>query len=450
MRVRRSLLLASLAVASLGTPPALAKDWAEVRKEFKELARATEWEKRRRGYLAIRMTDSEDAADEVLSALSRERHGLVVAAGIDTLSGYQSEGATKALADAARSGRGTRRSSALLALRDQKGTGGKEALLAILDQNDAWAVGHAAAALGAKQVVEAAPRLASLLAHKDWQVRSAAAGALGRLGPAAPKDVLPALAAALEASDGADRGALAAALESITKKDFGYDPAAWKRLAGGEDAAKIARAPKAVPYVLGVPVYGRRVVLVLDHSVGSDDPHPFDQARLKQVCEVPNARPILWITLRTRGQLMGAAARRLFQDMPPGSSFELIAAGRQVRPLFGKFSPAGAGSEQAAAKAIEDAQPENGLDAYGALQAALDTGGKAASWTSGPDTVIYLSCGVPWQAEVVDAAQVGAEIGLEARRRFVPVHAVGVGNHPFQMCRDLASRTGGTYVDLSK
>jgi hypothetical protein len=449
--MRRAAGLLVLALASLSlAAPARAKEWAEVRKEFKEGVKATEWEKRRRGYLAIRAIDSEDAADEVLSALGRERHGLVVAAGIDTLSGYQSEGATKVLAEAARSGRGIRRASALLALRDQRGPGGKEALVAVLDQTDEWAVGHAALALGAKQAVDAAPRLTALLAHPDWQVRAAGAGALGRLGPSAPKGTLAALADALEASTGADRGAMVAALHAVSGKDFGYDPAAWKRLAAGEDAAKIARAPKAVPYVFGVPVYGKRVVVVLDHSVGSDDPHPFDQARLKQVCEVPNARPILWITLRTRGQLMGAHARRLIQDLPAGSSFDLITAGRQFRPLYGKFTPAGAGPAQATAKAIEDAKPENGLDAYGALQAALDTGGKAASWGSGPDTVVYLGCGVPWQADVVDAGQVGAEIGLEARRRFVPIHAIGVGNHPFQMLKDLAARTGGTYVDLSK
>jgi hypothetical protein len=443
----RGLLLAVAVV--VGAPSPAWAEWAETRKQFRESLKSKEWEKRRTAYSVIADYDGADATEEILSAVGKEQHGLVLASAVKTLAGFRSEGAVKLLGEAARSGRGSRRTYALLALREHKGPGAKDDLLAVLDQPDAQAAAQAALALGAKEVSEAGPKVLRLLAHKDWQVRASAANALRLLGKGAPKEAPAALAAMLAAGEGSERGAAVAALKALTGKDFGFDPEAWRRLAAGEAEAGIPRAPKPLPYVFGIPVYGRRVVVVIDHSPCSDDLHPFEGERLKQVCEVPGARSVPWYTIRTRGQLMAAHAKRLISDLE--GSFELITAGRKVRPLFERLNPATAGSREAAARTLTELKTEAGVDTYEALLLAFDTGGKgSASWSAGPDTVVYLSCGNPWLGAITDATVIGGSIGLEGRVRLVPIHTVGVGGHPFVMLRELAERTGGTYADFTK
>jgi hypothetical protein len=57
---------------------------------------------------------------------------------------------------------------------------------------------------------------------------------------------------------------------------------------------------------------------------------------------------------------------------------------------------------------------------------------------------------VPNHGEVTDAGEIGPALGTKARLRGVPVHVVGIGNHPYALAEALAKRSGGTYLSLVK
>ena len=70
--------------------------------------------------------------------------------------------------------------------------------------------------------------------------------------------------------------------------------------------------------------------------------------------------------------------------------------------------------------------------------------------TASPDEIIFITVNMPTTGEIKEADVVGAAIALKARLRMVPIHTVGIHFHPYDMCRDIAAKSGGVYVDLTK
>jgi hypothetical protein len=447
-----------LAAAALGAAfltfagPAAADDWGDARKAFRDAMKSKEWKERKTALIRLRDFDRAEAAEEVLSAIPKETNGAVLVACVAALSAFHSAEATAALAAAARSAKGPKRALVMMALEEQSGDASKDVLLEVLGGGDAPSAARAALALGKKRVAAAVPPLLGLLKHKDWQVRSAAARALAATASSVDRAGWAPLAESLAASAGRERGDLVEALKAVTRQDFGHDVAAWKALAAGADPATIARKPTVPPHVVGIPIYGRRVVVVLEHSNCTDDPHPFEaQERLQELCKVPGARDVPWYQIRTTGQFYGAHAKRLIADLASGTMFDLITVAAKEKALFGKWTPANPGTHATAAKAIDGLKPETGLDVHAAVLEALDLGGKEpASWQAGPDEIVLFECGNPWLADVTDPEVVGATIGLAARMRMVPVHTIGVGAHPSAMLQQIADLSGGRYLDLTK
>ncbi len=472
--MRWMLLLIVMLVPLLGTAPEASADaWGEARASFRASQRQKEWQARREGYFLLDTFDQAASVEECLLALVRESNAAVVLAGIEALARFESAEALAALAVAVREGKGPRKTWALLALADHPGEAGKEVLLEVAQGKDAPAAAQAALGLGRKQVREAVPVLLGLLQSKDWQVRAAAARGLrdmpGTLTmdpvtrqwnwpkPPAwlePKSMLPALVEALALAQGRERADMVAALERISLADFGWDVAAWLSLAAGTPAKDVKRNRSYPPYICGIPIYGRRVVLVLDESSCTEVAHPFsDRARLQELCKVPGARDVPWYQIRSTKQFFAGHAKRLIDDLPAGSSFfDVVFVATKIRPVFGKLAQANPGTKAAAAKEIDEIDIQKGLDTLEGLNQALDASGSsdAVAWQSGPDEVILMTCSVPWDGQVTDQVVVGATISLKARLRMVPIHSVGVGPHPFDMMIVLAKQTGATYLDLSK
>jgi hypothetical protein len=466
----RALVLALLVLGTAS--PAAADAWADARAAFREAQKERDWRLRQSGYAPLSDFDRAEAVEEILGALSREPNGAVVLGAIKTLAGYRSPEALAAIGAAAREGRGARRNWALLALVDQPGEAGKDVLLEVVQGKDLPLAAQAAMGLGKKQVREAVPLLVALLQHKEWQVRAAAARGLRDMPGKWPIDphtlketkptpppwfdanaVLRPLVDALAAGVGRERADVVDALQRISGQDFGYDVPAWRFLVAGAPPDKIKRDPVYPPHVFGIPIYGRRVVVVIDQTTCTDDAHPFqDIARLKEMCRVPGARDVPWQRLRTTKDLIAAHAKRLVDDLPAGASFEVLFAELKIKRLFGKLQAANAGTKAAAVKEIDELDVKNGLDVLEALNVALDAAGTsdAVAWQSGPDEIVMLTCSVPWRAPVTDQAVIGASIGLKARLRMVPIHLVGVGPHPFELMTLVAEQSGGRYLDRSR
>jgi hypothetical protein len=448
----RLLALALLALAS-GAREASA-DWKESQKKFKEAVRSSDWKVRKQAYQSLLDQDRGEAVDEVLAALGKEDNAAVIATGIKTLGYYLSESSATALGNAAKKDKGLKRSYALVALGRQKADGGKEALLEILQKGtEPQPVALAALALGRKQVTAALPRLVELLRHKDWQVRVAAARGLKGVASSIAKDHHPLLLDALASAEGRERADLVDLFQAIFKQDFGYDVAAWRALVSGTAPAAIARKPAPTAHVVGIPIHGRRVSVVVEHSTCSEDPHPFgDRTRLQELCKVPGARDVPWFAIKTNLEFFVAHAKRLLADLPDGTPVEVVTAGGQLmKPVLGRLTPVNAGVRQMVDKALESLRPANGFFAFEAFNAALDAGGKdAAAWSSGPEEMVVLLCGAPWLSPVTDQEVIAAAIALKAQLRLVTIHVVGVAAHPSAMAKTMAEETGGRYLNLLK
>lgn len=450
---RLAALAAGLVVAAAVPVPAAAADLADAKKSMEKALASDDPMVRRTAFHALLDHDGKEAVDAIVAVLAREADPVVGLAGVNALARLRTPEAAAELAAETKAAKGPKRLLLLLAYREQVSDTGKEVLLEVLAGSDPVAAAHAGLALAKKKVAEAGPGLLGLLGSPHNPVRAAAARALGELGALAPKDAKPRLAAALTAADGRERTDLVAALEALTGvKGLEDDPAAWTAVVGGAAPASVAKAPRPAAWAVGVPVRGRRVVVVLDHSVSTDDPHPFqDRARLQALCKVPGARDVPWFKMKTVADFLGAHAARLVADLPDGRAVGFVTAGgTKVDAKLARPTPATAGARSAITKAIEAVKPENGLDVLGALTAALDAGGKdAAALGAGPDEIVYFGIGVPWQAPVKDPVAVAAAAGLRARLRLVPVHMVGVGRHGNDMFRTVAELSGGRYVDLS-
>ena len=218
------------------------------------------------------------------------------------------------------------------------------------------------------------------------------------------------------------------------------------------DLAEFVGAAVGLNLLFGIPLFGDRMVVILDTSAQTDDPHPYDRDRLTTLCEVPGARPIPWFQIQTKRQFARAWARRWVQDLPKGAKFDVFLVNTSLNDVFGKLNSANAGAKKTAIEAIEETKGVTGQDVLGALMSAIHLGGEKdkQAWSKGPCEVLYVSSSKPWLAPVTDEDHIGAAVALRAGWLQIPVHTVGVGNHPFAMMQVMSAAAGGTYLDLSK
>lgn len=464
------------------TTPALADDWTDVRDEFRAMQADPSWQERRASYLNLLDYDGAEAFEEALAAGLREPNAAVVLESLKILGQLESEPAKAALLESLRTAKGKKAQYLLMALAGQKGESGLDELVGLLQGKEPQLAALAALALGEKAVERSLQPLLDNLAparwKKDWQVVSAVARAIEKMAwsswtkpknpkntneikkPAMPawfkvEDVIWPLIDRLEVAKGRERGDLIQTLESITKKDYGYNVAAWAAHAKGEepDAATLKKRIRP-PYFFGVPLYGRRIVLVMDTNVLTDGAHPFKQReRLREVCAVPGGRDVPWFKILSIKHLLAAHFTRAIKDMPArGQKFELIFSGPKAKHVFGKLVSSSTGGKKVAVEAIEKARVANGNDVLAVMQAALDIAGKKGStaWSKGPDQIVCAYSSIPWLAKETDAVVVGSTIGLLARRRLVQIHAIGVHEFAYDMMRLFAHLTGGRYLALLK
>jgi hypothetical protein len=471
-RLAQGLLLA---VAVLATTAARADEWDDARKEFRDAQKSEEPSLRADAYVLLAGWDSPEAIDEMLSALSRERHPVVMRGALRALGSARSPEAVAAMGAALEKRKGEERLFLLVALGDQPSSPhGDALLLAELAGKDAASAAQAARALGSRRVLGARDALLAALRHDDGRVRLGAAWALQGLAdppkpplepnqpdpgpPPSPDEmrepaVLEAMVAALVASDaGVERAPLLAALERITGQAYGLDAKAWRALIGGADPSTIRPKPVEVPYFLGIPLHGRRIAFVIDKSTRFHDLHPFSEERLREICEVPGARSIAHFKMLRVEAVVGAHLERYLEDAASGTEVEVIYFNKLVNPLFGRLTRVGSGMRKTVKETIEELKTDDGIAAYDALTAALDLGGRsfAQRWKKGPDEIVFVTVNIPTKGEITDPAQVASAIGLRAQLAGVRVHTVGILTHAYDLCRSLAAETGGIYRDLTK
>ena len=477
---RRLVPLALLALLLAAAPAVRADDVGDGIKAFRDAQKSGDWRVRVEAYDALSFYDGPKIVEAMLDAMEADPHPAAKLAAAERLGRLVSDEAKADLYAAIQQGSDERRHLALLCVRSQPGTDGKEVLLELAQGKEPPIVAQAALALGQKHVPEAVPVLVQLLEKSDdHQVQRAAAEALRTMAgpPPEPKighdgkpllepnpppwvpewypldTVVPVLVKVLgNAGGGIERGEAWRTLVRLLKHDMGLDPAAWTALASGKEPADIKKKPLPYRTLFGIPLFGDRMVVILDTSAQTDDPHPYDRDRLTTLCEVPGARPIPWFQIQTKRQFARAWARRWVQDLPKGAKFDVFLVNTSLNDVFGKLNSANAGAKKTAIEAIEETKGVTGQDVLGALMTAIHLGGEKdkQAWSKGPCEVLYVSSSKPWLAPVTDEDHIGAAVALRAGWLQIPVHTVGVGNHPFAMMQVMSAAAGGTYLDLSK
>lgn len=480
---RLPTLLLLLFLGLLGASPAArADDESDARADFRSEMRSPNWKVRRGAFVMLLDYDGKKTFEACLAATLKDKNAAVQLAGIETLGKFESEAAQKALLAELSRAKGEKAAVLLMALAEQKGHGGVDELLALLADKDPMKVGLAVLALGAKKAPQATGALVQALTHKDPRVQSAAARAFKTWAwsemttPAKNSGKLPepkmpewfelatirdALIAALEKAEGAPRGDIIEALEFITKKDYGDNHPVWVAHAKGEEiTSRMLKQREYPPHFFGVPIYGERIVVVMDANVLTDREHPFkDRARLQELCENPGRASLPWHKIKSVKHFNDAWVRRFFMDMPTsGVKFDLVRSGLKPDPLFGRLKPANAGTQKKAIEFVEKGGVENENHVLEAMTFALDISGKkdSVAWTKGPDVICCVYSSVPWLPKdpdkdlLTDPEYVGAAIGLKARRRLVKIQAAGVHEFAYAMMKLFANQTGGTYRELIK
>jgi len=468
--VRRGALVVLLGLFALA-PSARADEALETAlKAFDRARKAPEWKARQDAFIALSGQDGPGVAEAMLQALSTEQNAAVVRTGITCLGDLRATASQEALAAALRKGRGSTRLYALLAVEKGRGQAVEEALFELLADKDAPVVAQAALALGARGLATAPPRLVPLLEHRGWQVRAAAARALLRLAspppprgepgkppppPPPPPDwvktpeVTAALIAALEAGKGRERTDVIAALERLHGRDLGDNLAAWRLVAEGKEVDAVTAAKRVWgAHVFGIPIRGRRVVFVLDNSLRAKTPHKFGAGdRLAQVCEVPGGLPLLGSRLGLSGSFAHAHLARCVEDLASDVRFNVVTFNEKVRPLFERPVGSNPGTRKQLEETLAALEPDDGVACYDALVAGLDLWGAkdGVAWDKGPDEIVFVSFNAPTKGEVLEADVIAAAIGLKARLRMVAIHTIGVTEHAYDMCAQIAAESGGVY-----
>jgi hypothetical protein len=152
-------------------------------------------------------------------------------------------------------------------------------------------------------------------------------------------------------------------------------------------------------------------------------------------------------------QLAVAHLLHAVDGLPPGAKVEVLAFASDVHGVFGKkWAPVTAATKKTLEEATGALTVHDGIAIWDALVAAFDLGGTGdeKGLKAGPDEVFLVTNNMPTVGEVQEPEAVAAGMAFRARLRLVPIHVVGIGNHPFSLAETLARRTGGTYVNLSK
>jgi hypothetical protein len=429
-------------------------DLEAAKKVFADGSKSGEWKTRRSAYLALTDHDSPVSVRMVLGGLATEPNLAVAAAAVDGLSNFRGDESRGALLDAAKKAKGAERLYAIVALEKQRAPEVDAFLLEALAAGPPLVAAQAALSLGSPGRAGAAPALGKALAHDVPQVRIAAARALATLGDAAA--VKP-LADRLKLEKGRVREEVVRALETLTKKKLGDAPLKWAAAAAGDDPDQVEEKPALPPTFFGIPVTGERVAFVLDRSLLMADPHPFNgaehRARLESLCTPPDGERIPFRLIKSKMQLAVAHVLHAVEGFPPGTKYEVITFAADVHGVFGKkWANASAATRKTLDVALQGLEVDDGIAIWDALAAAFDLGGPGdeRGWKAGPDVVLLVTNNIPTKGEVTDPDAVAAGTALRARLRLVPVHVVGIGNHPFTLADALARRSGGTYVNLSK
>jgi len=286
-----------------------------------------------------------------------------------------------------------------------------------------------------------------------WQIRAARVQALRNI---VVGEAFPALTGYVKDPSARVRTDAQSALANICGRDLGDDPEAWMawwkvnktKLGGLGKTATAIRSPYGSYY--GMPLYPGRLCFIIDVS-GSMD------AALgpKEAAYVAKAKHLQGLEVLTRLDLAREEAKRAIRELPEQARVQLIWFST-VATRWSRRGPAfmTSGNRIECLRRLDRLNANGGTDIHGALVRAFSPSDGArfkAVWAKSVDTIYLLSDGEPgYDQTITSPAHLVLDMVERNRVRMIRVNTIGMGAPDRPLLRDLATRTGGTYVDLAK
>ncbi len=294
--------------------------------------------------------------------------------------------------------------------------------------------------------------LVGALEDEHWQVRAAAAEALGAEDD---RTSVKPLIERLQKEPGRMREDIARALHLLTGVDLGGDAKAWKgwwetngaaweagSLEKKKTEAGSARGeePGKTTVFFGIETKSKNIVFVLDISGSMAE----KAGKPATVESGPDA-----VTPKGDRKIDVARAEihRAINLLPADAVFNLIFYSGEVKVLSAASMTATETNKTKARKFIDGLEPDGGTNIHDALERAFHLlRKKEDNYDKGADTIFFLTDGQPTVGKLLDREKILAVVRDWNQDRRIRIHAIGVGDHDGDLMKRLAEQNGGTYV----
>lgn len=312
-----------------------------------------------------------------------------------------------------------------------------------------------ALAMLGEEAEETVPVVTKHLESEPWQLRVVACQTLADIGSMKAVD---ALIARMEVEQGHVHEEIHDALKKICRHDQGQFVAEWKKWWERERAARgggLPERPKTpakeaadryapAPRYYGISIYSNRIGFVLDTSQSMDTNFEPDPKAMKGLSREYSGNTKLEICKEEITATLGKLSSR--------AHFSIIVFNTGIRTYDKQPVAASAGNIEAAQSWLKSLPPVGETNYYGGLRAALNLDENSREWAANfeatPDTLTFLTDGMPTQGEITDADTLLEWYTALNRYARIRTHVIAFGTKgvDIQMLQKMAERNGGKFV----
>ncbi|MGQ0615172.1 MAG: hypothetical protein ACT4PV_15675 [Planctomycetaceae bacterium] len=344
---------------------------------------------------------------------------------------------------------------------------GEESLTRIeqaLKQSDARILIGACDAAGIRKMPELRPLVVALLKHRTMQVRVAALQALLAM---RAEEALPEIFQLFcaETSNRVRYEAWCALTSLVRDTTLPYDPAAWKEW----HAQRVAEVPAGQPnpwgafpsikgtpakpaWFFAIPVFADRICFVIDTSGDMNNGwavDPYVEQQKKEPEQIPG-----FFAVKTRWLLARNHIRRCLELLPESTEVAFVFFNKEIQPYPEdrvRYLKNSSGTRDRILRFLDDEVKRTATtDMYDAFKAAwgfLGNGNADKNFSSGCDTILFVTDGLPTDGEMKNRAdRLRDEIWKATFLPRIRVHTVGLHNHAYELLKNAAKDSGGLYV----
>jgi hypothetical protein len=302
------------------------------------------------------------------------------------------------------------------------------------------------------------PLVAAHLDAPQWQLRVGACQSLGAIGSMAGVDPL---LERMQKETGHVHEEIHDALKAICRCDQGPWYAEWKKWWDRQreivGAGLPPRPPKPKvdhdaryapgPRYYGIHIYSNKIGFVLDTSLSMDSRFEPDPRVAQALSREYSGSTKLAICKEEITQTLGSLDSR--------AHFSIIVFNTRIDSFKSNPVPASAANVAAAQGWLQSLPPAGETNYYGGLRAALNLGDSSEpsqGFGDTPDTLTFLTDGMPTQGEITDADTLLEWYTSLNRYARIRTHVIAFGTKGVDLVvlRKMADRNGGRFVHVAE